>query len=348
MILTKKNKYKTKIEENIENIKKILNVDNKESYWFWDKYSDKAIFTSMLIDYNYNFNYIDSLILDLYSLDFESYYYSTQTKNNSFLAFEKFLEKYSKNNSSTFEFSIWKELNKEKLFYIWWKNKNIIKFNYKLADILYWNNLNLKAFNLSWEQIYIDLILKQYPKDVEKIKAYSAWVEIKREIYEIIDFNKLDECENALNSYYNRWRNIWDLVECKWVYALKTDNIFKKWNIYKNQIIVKFPDEKYRRNLVIEDYLASSFRVLNSKFKTESAIITKNTSWNDRNWDHTEFNKWVVFANTSYVYSDILNFNYYFVPEFSWNFTLPASTTYMMYNPLIRANSEFKKIEVVD
>jgi hypothetical protein len=58
------------------------------------------------MDYNYSKSYIDELIEELYEIDWSSYYYSTQSKNNSFMAFAKYIEKYSKENNSKFSFSI--------------------------------------------------------------------------------------------------------------------------------------------------------------------------------------------------------------------------------------------------
>jgi hypothetical protein len=54
-------------------------------------------------------------------------------------------------------------------------------------------------------------------------------------------------------------------------------------------------------NLVIEDYLAGSFRVINSKFNTEQISIRQNqTNWT---WNHVEFNPDLVMANATYIWS---------------------------------------------
>ncbi|MDP3380508.1 MAG: hypothetical protein Q8S84_03045 [bacterium] len=38
-------------------------VDKTDEYnWYWDDMSDKSIFTSLLMDYNYSREYIDTLI----------------------------------------------------------------------------------------------------------------------------------------------------------------------------------------------------------------------------------------------------------------------------------------------
>jgi uncharacterized protein YfaS (alpha-2-macroglobulin family) len=70
------------------------------------------------------------------------------------------------------------------------------------------------------------------------------------------------------------------------------------------------------KNLVIEDYLPSTFRVINSKFKTESIGVTQATTKKSWNWNHIEFRPEVVMANASYVWQNQAVFEYYFKPEF--------------------------------
>jgi hypothetical protein len=62
--------------------------------------SDKAIFASLLLDFNDKNDeaYIEELVNDLYSYDWSSYWYSTQSKNNAFMAFHKYLAKTGANN----------------------------------------------------------------------------------------------------------------------------------------------------------------------------------------------------------------------------------------------------------
>jgi hypothetical protein len=56
----------------------------------------------MLIDYGYDSIYTDKLIDNLYSEDWSSYYYSTQSKNNAFIAFAKYIEKFGKDRYNKF------------------------------------------------------------------------------------------------------------------------------------------------------------------------------------------------------------------------------------------------------
>jgi hypothetical protein len=60
LILTDKDRYKLEIEKNIEKIKSTLS--DKDYNYYWNNLSDKAIFTKLLIDFDYSRDYIDQLI----------------------------------------------------------------------------------------------------------------------------------------------------------------------------------------------------------------------------------------------------------------------------------------------
>jgi len=335
-LMFSKNKNTQLINSNIDLIKKSIYWWNN-SYRYWNTNSDKAIFASLLLDlWNEKYAlYLDQLINDLYSNDWSSYYYSTQTKNNAFMAFYKYLEKTWYDNVWKFSFKIW-NMSNNKIYTIWWDNKNIEKLEYTLSNISSWDKLDFIWFNKSESKIYVDFVIKEYPLDKQKILEYSSDMKITREIYEVKDENALEKCSTW---FYSK-----DSINCTNVLIKNTDNIFKKWQIYKTKIIVSFDEKKNRKNLTIEDYLPWSFRILNSKFKTESSSIKnweKNWSWN-----YKEFNPDVVMANASNVWWKEMVFEYYFIPEFKWTYTYPPVTWYMMYDPLVRANWKFSNIEV--
>jgi hypothetical protein len=91
--------------------------------------------------------------------------------------------------------------------------------------------------------------------------------------------------------------------------------------------------------------MPSSFRVINSKFKTESVWIRQDSTKDNRS-SHIELNPEVVFYTRDYLRWDTTELDYFFRPEFSWNFIYPPVSAYMMYNPIIRANGKFRNIEV--
>ncbi len=317
LVLFDKNKFKAGIESNIEKIKWMLDKEENE-YRYWDSLSDKAIFTSMLIDYSYDVKYIDELIDDLYSIDWEGYYYSTQSKNNAFIAFAKYIEIYWKNKNSTFGFSIWMELNRGETFSLWDGNPNMFKMNYKLRDIVYKDKIELWVANLHWTDMFVSLVLKTYPKDKLQVGDSSNGISVKREIYEVMDNGDIKLFE-------------WDE--------------FVKWKLYKVNVSVDFQDEKTRRNVVIEDYLPSAFKVINSEFKTESIDVKQDTTKDNYN-GHIEFKPEVVFYNRDVVWWKNMSLEYYFRPEFSWIFTYPPVSAYMMYDPMVKANGKFRVIKV--
>ena len=327
-----------KVKSNIEILKKKITA--LDSNWYRDTTSDKAIFLSLLLDLN-DTSYdplIEELVWDLYNYDWDSYYYSTQSKNNAFIAFYKYLEKNKANNKASFSFKLW-NFSDNKKYNLWGDNLNFIKLEYDLKNVaMMWESLNLSVWNNSENKVYVDYIIKEYPLDKEKVETYSNWVQVKREIYEVKNESLLNKCSNE---YYYYEEN---KVNCDGVFTKVTEPLYIKWKLYKTKITVTFPDERVRRNVTVEDYLPWSFRVINSKFRTESSSIT----WasNNWNWDYKEFNSDVIMANASYFWWREAIFEYYFKPEFAWTYTHPPVTTYMMYDPLIRANGKFSTIQV--
>lgn len=331
------NNESDKIRENIETIKWKLISDNKED-WYWDNLSDKAIFASLLLDLEAeaDFAYIEELIENLYSYDWSSYYYSTQSKNNAFMAFNKYLEKVWVNNTSSFSFKLW-NLNDKKVYDLWGEFSNLLKLEYSLESVQLWEWLWLVIQNISDNKIYVDYIIKQYPEDKTKVEAYSNGMQVTREYYKVLDENLLDKCGDDYWYEENK-------IECAKAFEKKGDYKFVKWDLYKTRIVVSFPEESSRRLLTIEDYLPWAFRVINSRFRTESSLVRQASE--DWQWSYKEFNPWVVMANAEYVWGKEMVLEYYFRPEFEWTFTLPPVTAYMMYNPLIRASGRYAIIEV--
>jgi len=60
----------------------------------------------MLIDYGYDSSTVSKYIQELYAIDWSNYYYSTTAKNNAFITFAKYMQKYGSQSSSNFAFSI--------------------------------------------------------------------------------------------------------------------------------------------------------------------------------------------------------------------------------------------------
>jgi uncharacterized protein YfaS (alpha-2-macroglobulin family) len=280
----------------------------------------------------------------LYEYNWSSYYYSTKTKANSFLSFAKYLEKNSINKTNTFWFSIWTEFNKEKVFNVW--GRTVIKqFEYNLSELVLpkENNIYFKVANLSNSNLYASVILKQYPKDILKVKSYSNKVNISRKIYEVLDENMLDKCNNYWNYNFSNYSQEFQLA-CDNALKQVQDNTYKKWNLYMVKVKANFNDSGNRENFVVEDYMPWTFRILNSKFKTESALLKQNQ--NNWSWEHIEYRPEVVMAHNRYIWWNSRELSYFVRPEFKGLYTFPPVTWYFMYNPIYRANSEFNILEV--
>ena len=186
--------------------------------------------------------------------------------------------------------------------------------------------------------MFTNLTLEAYPEDKFEIEEVSSWMSVEREIYEVLDENRIDDC-----SAIRYWRdNIWD---CDSILSKVEDWIYKKWTYYKIWIKVSFDEDKQRRNVALEDYIPSTFKVINSKFKTESSVVK---AWNNKSWswNHVEYMKDRVFANATNAWWNDLYFEYMVTPEFEWTFIYPPVNAYMMYDWDTRAHSKFEKIEV--
>jgi uncharacterized protein YfaS (alpha-2-macroglobulin family) len=91
--------------------------------------------------------------------------------------------------------------------------------------------------------------------------------------------------------------------------------------------------------------LPATFRVLNSKFRTNSIATNQATS---EGWyfDHVELLPNVIMAHAQYVWQDTIEYTYFVTPEFAWTFLYPPATAYLMYNLDTRAYGEFRTLEV--
>lgn len=328
LINSNKIKYKSEIEENIVNIISELKNDNS-IYLYSTNKSDKALFISMLIDYWYKKEIILNYIKELYSLDWMNNYSSAIEKNNIIATFTKYTKKYYNKSLEKFAFSIWTIQNREKRFYLWWQNPNIISREFILDDILQYkeNYIELMTYILSGKEIFTNLTLETVPSDKFKIKNYSNWIKINREIFEILDETNLNKC---LEKYSINNKNI----NCSKFLKKITDNQYIKWKKYKVLVNIFLESKNKKENMVLEDHIPSTFKVLK----------IKNSSLN--NWNYIKYLKNKIFARTNKNSDNNLFFEYIVTPEFKWEFSYPPVNAYMMYNWDIRANSEFQKIIV--
>jgi uncharacterized protein YfaS (alpha-2-macroglobulin family) len=276
----------------------------------------------------------------LYNKNWNSYYYSTKTKANVFLSFYKYLKIHWINREIRFWFSAWYTFNRWDIYFIWWKYSNIKKFNYKISDLVANDDKKVfvKVWNLSPSNLYLTAILKEYPKDILKVKDFSNKLKVSRTIYKVVNISNLDKCNNYW--FYSEEEENLDCENS--IKKVETDT-FEKWALYlvEDKIYSDIDGDK----LTVEDYLPWTFQVVNSKFKTNSALIRQNSS----QWDyraHQEIYPWVAMFNYESIRSWTRTIHYFVRPEFSWTYTLPPLTAYFMYKPEFRANTWYKIIKV--
>lgn len=290
-----------------ENIQKLKTATDLDSKYYRNSDSNKAILLSLVIDSKINDEFIAKSVDYFYSKDLASYYFSTQTKNNIFSAFYKYLVKTGLNNEIAVNIN-WEKID------LWWEKIWIIKKEFLAKDFLNNDKIEIPVELIFWEKVYIDAVFEKFPEDILKIEDYQNKIKISRDIYKVD--NKKEELFE--------WNN------------------FDLGQLYKMVLKVEADDKKDTRNLTIEDYLPSTFLVNNSKFKT----VSSDAKWkNNYYFDHKELLPNVVFLHSSYSYWD-LEYTYYFRPRFAGTFIYPWVSAYKMYDPKIRANTKYSVIKV--
>lgn len=332
-------KYEDKISNNIMKIESML--ENDSSKYYWNAITDKALFTQLIIDVDFDETVIENKIADLYDYDFESFYYSTNTKNAAFTAFAKYIEYTWTQKSNSFGFSLGKIQNRGEVFSESWDNQAVITKKYTLEEMLYddWE-IDLKVANLRWDKMYVDFVFHKVPKNKEDIPAYSNDMEISRTHFLVNDETKLGSCSQKYYFFNEQKPN------CQWVFSEITDGKYQKDKIYKSEIRIKLPKDKRHSDLVVEEFLASGFEIIQWNFRTQSVAVgqaDKNISWV---WSYTQNLPDRAMAHAKYVYDEELVYEFYFRPKYEWNFTLPPVTGYLMYQPETRAHSKFSNVEV--
>lgn len=105
----------------------------------------------------------------MYDRDWESYWYSTKTKANAFLAFVKYIETYGSDSLSTVAI----DLNGNTSERILGKESNTYKAELPLSDVSVYGNVGLTLENVSGATLFANANIKEYPLDALKVKSFS-------------------------------------------------------------------------------------------------------------------------------------------------------------------------------
>ncbi len=340
LVLMDKEKYKTLIDKNIAIIEKLIKNGGSGSYYY-NEISDTAEFVQMLIAYDYDKTIITKYINGLNNRDWSSYYFSTKTKANVFLAFIDYIEKYGKTNESETRITL-NGNTKEQT--IGWEI-NTLSEKKVLEEVLEDNSVALSVENVSWDPLFVTALIEEYPIDPLKVQAHSNGVEIKRTIYEVTDESDIEEKCEWIYGETPRSKSKYECTQPKWLTLHQWDT-FKKWATYKIVLQADFDKDMERHNLTMEDYLPAGFRILNSKFKTNKIATNQETTQNSWRWSHVESRPDLIMAHADRFWGTQATYEYFITADFAWTFIYPPATVYKMYQPQTRANGVFRKIVI--
>jgi len=334
LVLADSVKYSSIIDTNIILIQDQIKNGTDGSYYY-NRLSDKGEFTQMLLDYKYDKALVWTYINEMSQIDWSSYWYSTKSKNNAFAAFIKYIEIYGKDSVNTLTIN----LNDSSSNISLWKDKNIYKSEIELTKVLQGDKVSLNVENISGGPLFVTASMRSYPKDPIKVPSFSNKVSLERIIYEVVDeSNMTPKC---------RWNN-WD-KSCTQAAGLlvHTWDSFKKWVTYKIELKAKFEKNTRRENLTMEDFIPAGFRILNSKFKTNTTATKQaTTEQNSWRWEHIENRPGVVMAHSKNSWGKTSTYEYFVTADFAWDFIYPPAVVYLMYQPETRANTGFRRVVI--
>ncbi len=314
----------SKYHNEIKTVLKDINLNsNSYGYNYWNVNTYKALYIQVLMIADSSNPKIDTLIKELYSLNLNSYYYSTQTKTQSFIAFIKYMDLIKQYKSATnVSFNI--SGNKWKLLL---SGNKILK-----TKKIYLSDINSDEYNFNFssktdDNVYVDATLVAYPKDLKEVESESNWATVSREIFAV-------EMDDEKENY-------WD----KNIKEIEVDqNILKIGETYLVKLKIKFDSDQ--RDVAIEDYLPGGIKVLNSIFKTNSSAVDDRRNWWSA-FNHVEYKKDQVFATASRVRKwQEYEFRYFITPTVEGEFTNPPVSVYPMYNPEVSAHTGYSELKI--
>ena len=296
------------------------------NWYYWDLLADKALFASLLIDRTGYFNEAEGILRELAKNDWDSYYYSTQTKYQVFLAFFKHAQKIKQLPTT--------EVTVKYGAYQWvltiWGNKLVHSLEVPFADI--GNELNF-SFRSQYP-IYANITHSLYPADPYAITKKDNGVKISRTLFSV------DEEAWVFVSGEGTYNQ-----EIQYLHVTPVnDKVIHKWKLYKVVIEANIPTKKDMNwtNFVLEDFFPGWFRPINKVFHSADSLLgaTSNMFYSTQN----KIDR--ILAHAPWWYGDSVHYEYYFRPEFEGNFIWPPATGYFMYNPSIMWFTEYESLTV--
>lgn len=311
-------------------LKKISFTNTSGEYSYWNTTTYKAFLAQLLMEVDPDNVEGDKLIKELYALNFDSYYFSTQTKTQAFIAFIKYLENNASKNEASGPITVnYQVNNKEGKFRLY--GKDIFKKRKIMMEDIEPDGKNFNfSFSVDGENeasIYVDANVVAYPEDIKEVDPTSNGVSVSRTIVGLEDNTKRDD-----------WENIKE-VKIK-------QNKLKLGETYMVKLKIKFDENQ--RDVAIEDHLPAGVKVLNERFKTTSSQVEnrRNYWWDDFN--HVEYKKNMVFATAERVEANReYEFRYFITPIVEGVFTAPPVSVFPMYQPAVEGHTGYETLTIV-
>ncbi len=307
------------------NLEARMSSRNSESYWYWDDTADRAIYARLLLRIGER-EKSGTIITDMLRwADLESYYISTQTKIQLFMAL---IELSNETNSlSSFQIATGNlriPVNPQK-----W----IHRYSYDTRRSLVGKTLDIAGVRWSGT-IYYDISLRDEPIDIFQVQPISHPELSASRVFERVDESK------------------WLDTNGQFISATPVSNgIFAKGVLYRVRITVTpRASNSSKYYLTLEDYIPGGWRPIRWVFKTESSTTTDASReygyWNW--WTHVEARADRIFATQDYIWrtDQPYTYTYYIRPEYVGTYLLPPITAYYMYQPDIHATGKYEKITV--
>lgn len=316
--------YQGKFDDTAKkNLQNRMSVSDSQSYWYWDDNADRSIYARLLIK-SWERASAGKIISDMLKwVDLESYFVSTQTKIQLFMALTEFWNQNNSLSGLQIETGVLKIPVKVE--------KNVHRYTYDTRRSLLGKTLDIK--NIEWSgAIYYDISMRDEPLNIFQTPAVShPEIGVSR-IFEKIDESKwIDSNGQFISATPN------------------TNGIFKKWDLYRVRITVTPKSgNSIKYYLTLEDYIPGGWRPIRWVFNTESSSTTDASSeygyWNG--WNHIEAREDRILATQDYVWRTDYpyTYTYYIRPEYSGTYLLPPVTAYYMYQWEIHATGKYEKI----
>jgi alpha-2-macroglobulin len=313
-------------DELLWELARVMAQKDPTTYWYWDASADQAIYARLLLerwDLSASTLLLDQLTRDI---DLRSYYISTQSKIQLFIALTRHAELTQTKGD------IPMLLRSDGLIA---KLDLIGKAYSRTIDVARDTVSDKLVFTRErwWVPLFYEILQYDTPSDILQTKSTSAYgMEVSRQ------FERVDE-SRGIDS------------DGKWIVTTPvTDAVFQKWQLYRVTLTATPPvSDTPSYYLTLEDFVPGWWRPIRWVFTTESRSTTDTNQegWYWNGWSHVEARDDRILATADSLWSsEPQTYTYYIRPEYAGTYLLPPVTAYYMYRPEVHAIGRYERVEV--